>query len=105
MDNFTVIYKILSALEQSMDHDGLDERVISADKLGISENRRIAILKMLADSGYVEGVHIRVSVDGIIAVGMNRPRITLRGLEYLEENSLMKRAYKMLKGVKDILPI
>lgn len=30
-------------------------------------------------------------------------RITIKGLEYLEENSLMRRAANMAKGIKDII--
>lgn len=105
MDNFAAIYKILNALEKSMDYDELDADAIAAERLGITENRRRAILKMLADSGYIEGVNFRFTVDGALSGGMNRPRITLKGLEYLEENSLMKRAYNVAKGIKDILPM
>ena len=30
--------------------------------------------------------------------------ITLKGLEYLQENSIMQKIYKAAKGVKDITP-
>ena len=30
-------------------------------------------------------------------------RITLKGLEYLTENSIMQRMYKAAKGIKDII--
>ena len=32
------------------------------------------------------------------------PHITLQGLEYLQENSLMKKAAAFAKGVKEIVP-
>lgn len=32
------------------------------------------------------------------------PHITLQGLEYLQENSLMKKAAAFVKGVKEIVP-
>ena len=32
-------------------------------------------------------------------------RITLAGLEYLRENSIMKKIYNAAKGVKDVTPV
>lgn len=37
-------------------------------------------------------------------VSKGRPRLTLKGLEYLNENSLMQRAMRMAKGIKDCVP-
>ena len=87
-----------------MDCDEFDAEAISAKRFGISENRRAALLKMLVDSGYIEGVQVYQPADGGIVLNMSRMRITLKGLEYLEENSTMKRAYRAVKGIRDILP-
>lgn len=35
-------------------------------------------------------------------VELTRPEITLKGLEYLEENSMMKKVSKVAKGVIDV---
>ena len=35
---------------------------------------------------------------------MVRPEITLKGLEYLEQNGLMKRAANIAKGIKSTIP-
>ncbi len=37
-------------------------------------------------------------------VELTRPEITLKGLEYLRENSIMQRMYKAAKGIKEITP-
>ena len=50
---------------------------------------------MLSDSGYIEGVSVRSYNDGGVTVIVNNIKITLAGLEYLSENSLMKKAYNM----------
>lgn len=55
MDNFKIIYKILHILEQALDLDEFDRELISAEALGISENRCKVILGMLMDEGYIEG--------------------------------------------------
>ena len=105
MEEFTAIYKILNALRKSMDYDEFDMEVISPERLHISETRWLHLIKMLADSGYVEDLYVKISADGVFIFGRGaRPRITLRGLEYLEENSLMKKAYRLAKGIKDVTP-
>lgn len=105
MEDFSVIYKILSALHKSMDCDEFDMDLISPERLGISRNRWMQIIRMLSDRGYVEDLVVRIGADGGFSFGCGpRPRLTLDGLEYLEENSLMKRAYRLAKGIKDVVP-
>lgn len=104
MDNFTTIYKILSYLEKAMDYDQPDWRAIGAEHLGINENRWRHIMKMLIDNGYIEGVAVLPIMGSGFDFKFINPAITLAGLSYLEENSTMKKAYKILKGIKDITP-
>ena len=102
MDNFKIIFKILSLLEKAMDYDCFDLERISPEALGISLNRRNAILKMLYDSGYIEGISVRNYTDGDIVLIVDNIKITLKGLEYLQENSLMKKADNIAKGITEI---
>lgn len=105
MKEFKVIYKILKTLRDSMDYDNFDLNTISPDKLDVSENRWAYIIKMLSDEGYVEDLYVRIGVDGHISFGAGpRPRITLKGLEYLEDNTMMKKAYRVIKDFSDIIP-
>ena len=102
MDNFKVIYKILKLLEVAMDYDGFDRNQLTAEYLGISKNRLDAILTMLQEEGYVHGV---MYVRGLHGVKLDPSfGITLKGLEYLEENSTMKKAAALIKGIKDTIP-
>ena len=106
MDNFTIIYKILSHLEKSMDFEIVDTEVISCTRLGISRIRWEEILIMLKQSGYITGIVVDQGYSDYSPriVEPITPRITLKGLEYLQENSMMKKAYKTIKGIKDIAP-
>ena len=72
MDNFSMIYKILSVLEKSMDLEELDTERISAENLRVSPERW--------------------------------NKYTLKGLEYLSENTIMQRMYKVAKGITDLIP-
>ena len=53
MDNFTIIYKILKALEQAMDYDEFDVNKISHTRLNITYQRWEKILIMMSKSGYI----------------------------------------------------
>ena len=63
MNNFNIIYKILKALEAAMYLDLFDLEQISPESLKISQNRHDAILTMVSEKGYIEGVTIRNSMN------------------------------------------
>ena len=93
MDNFKIIYKILSALEKSMDLEECNLDSISSEALKISN-----------DAGYIKGVTIQKYVTGETNVDAEDIRLTLKGLEYLSENSIMQKMYKAAKGITDLIP-
>ena len=102
MDNFKVIYKILKLLEAAMDYDEFDRSQLIPEYFGISENRLDALLVMLQNEGYIHGV---LHAKGLRGVKLDPSMgITLKGLEYLEENSAMKKAAALIKGIKDTRP-
>ena len=104
MDNFKIIYKILSVLEKSMDLENVDIERISSNNLGISQQRWNKYMEMLLDAGYIKGVTIQKYVTGETNVDAEDIRITLKGLEYLSENSIMQKMYKAAKGITDLNP-
>ena len=57
---------------------------------------------MMSDVGYIKGVRVYEDVTGETCIEDDGIRITLKGLEYLQENSIMKRLYKAAKGIKEI---
>ena len=104
MDNFKAVYKILSALEKAMDYPEFDMEAIGPEQLGVSRERLGRYIEMMADVGYVKGVRVSHNILGETVAEVCDMRITLKGLEYLQENSLMRKAYNAVKGVKDITP-
>lgn len=104
MDNFKAVYKILSALEKAMDCPEFSIEQIGADKLGVSQERWARYIEMMADVGYIKGIRVFEGITGDMNVEDEGIRITLKGLEYLQENPTMKRIYRTLKGVKEIIP-
>ena len=61
------------------------------------------IIRMLAKEEYITGVII-VDMIGIQGIKFDDVRITLKGLEYLSENSLMKKAANLAKSIKETIP-
>jgi len=104
MDNFKIIYRILHYLEKAMDLEELDLDCISAESLKLTERRWAAIMEMLVRERYIDGVSVKWFSDGYPEISMSNPRITLRGLEYLQENSLMQKTANLAKGIADIIP-
>lgn len=103
VDNFRIIYRILRYLEKAMDLDEPDLERISAPALKLTEQRWTAIMEMLVKEQYIDGISVTRSTDGEVLIAVSNPRITLRGLEYLQENSLMQKAANLAKGVVDVV--
>ena len=74
MEEFTQIYHILQILKKAMDVEEFEKELISSEAIKVNYPK----------------------------VELTRPEITLKGLEYLEENSMMKKVSKVAKGVIDV---
>ncbi len=104
MDNFKAVYRILSSLEAQMDQEEVNPDLISPENLGVSKERWDKYMEMMADVGYIKGVRVFQNVAGETIVKCDRIRITLKGLEYLQENAVMRRIYNAAKGIKEVYP-
>ncbi len=103
MENFKIIYKILKSIEESMDYEIFDENIISPEYLGVSKERWKSLIIELLDNGYITGI-VKIPIMGNRRdLKIVKPQITLKGMEYLEENSMMKKAYNLLKGIREII--
>ena len=100
MEDFRIIYRILRILQKAMDLEEFDRDRLSAEALGLSVPKWSRIMAMLLKEGYISGGETWNAMEcGYPKVSLTRPELTLKGLEYLEENSLMKRAADIAKGV------
>lgn len=103
---FSIAYKILSYLKYCYEHgEDPDLNILNASTFEISSNQFYRTLQMLMDDGYIKGLKFTPTKSGNIVNGLDRICITSNGLQYLEENSMMKKAYKIFKEVKDWLPL
>lgn len=95
------IYKILRTLRVSMRADEFDEKTIAPERLGTDKNTRDAILVQLLHAGYIEGPQETQGISDTRSTltDLKYTKITLAGLEYLEENSWMQKAARLAKGI------
>lgn len=98
-DNFKAVYRILSALKKAMDLPGFDVQQIGHEALGATHERWCRYMEMMADVGYITGVEIQRFITGETSVDARDIQITLKGLEYLQENGIMRKLYKAAKGI------
>lgn len=105
MEEFSVIYKILKILKDTMDLEEFDNELLSPEELRLSVPKWSRIMVLMVHEGCVTGVEVWNSMScRYPRVSLVRPEITLKGLEYLEQNGLMKKAANIAKGIKDTIP-
>lgn len=105
MDNFKIIYKILRELEKNMGNEDFNIEIISAGKLKIPFDKWEQILILMQDEGYIKGLILSKDLEQMyrhIAEPI-KPQITIKGLEYLADNSFMAKAKEALKMAGEII--
>ena len=103
-DNFKCIYKILRTLEKALDYEKFDMNEICSERLGISKSRLLKYTEMLADAGYIKNIEIKQYIYGDCELIDDGIQITLKGLEYLSENTIMQRIYNAATNLKELMP-
>ena len=104
-DIFRIIYVILKELyEHKKDGTRTPREDIGPARFQITDGYWLSIVAELCDNGYISGVKIRETKTGKVLFGLEEIDITLKGVEFLQENSMMKKVYNTLKDLKDIAP-
>lgn len=103
MECAKTIYKMLSIFEKQLDSPDFDLDLISPEALKITELRRNRYLSMLLEAGYITGITIKPLTDGDYFVKPFAPAITIKGIEYLAENSVMRKVLEVIKTGANII--
>lgn len=104
-DFFYISYKILSYLYECMKKGNKpDLSVIDPSNYRITYPYLMSIIEELLVNGYIKGISFYDTKDGKINTGFEDMQITIKGIEYLNENTMMKKAYNAIKEVKDWIP-
>lgn len=100
MNNFSTIYRILKTIDTAMDYANFDGNSISPETLGITQERWNSIVYELIRSEYIAGIEcIPVMGQTFPAIRILKPRLTIKGMEYLVNNEMMKKAEQLAKGI------
>lgn len=104
-DYFKIVYVILTELYESKRNGRkADERAISAERFKIPEGYLLDILSDLLEEGYVKGFTVADTKTGRYVTNIEDIGITMQGIEYLQDNSKMRKVYDALKEVRDWFP-
>lgn len=104
-DYFVIVYRVLKYLYDCLKAGEKPEPAhLVASTYNIPENYWAYILLSLINEEYVKGVVINPTKDGVLFGDLQEAIITPKGIEYLFENSLIEKAKKTLKDVKDMIP-
>ena len=85
--------------------ESADENEINCSVLKIPHLYLMDVYRNLFDDGFLTGTCVTEDMSGNVYIeNLSLVRITTKGIEYLEDNSKMKQAYKILKEIKDWIP-
>lgn len=101
-DYFRILYVILTELYEAKKQGekvNLDD--ISPERFKVAESYWLDIVGEATEKGYIRGALIRETKTGRVVAGLEGMTITMDGIEYLQDNSKMKKVYESLKELKD----
>ncbi|MCL2859249.1 MAG: YjcQ family protein [Oscillospiraceae bacterium] len=88
INDFEIIYDVLKRIHDFIDEEEFDTEQISYETLEISKARWNNYIEALVDEGYIKGVIIEKQLDGDKIIDVSEIKLTLKGLKYLDENSI-----------------
>lgn len=102
-DMYVVMYKIIAYIYACMRKgEEPDPDMYSAEALGVPKAYWDTVMNELIGHGFVAGIAVMSTPYGFV-VDRRRPRVTMEGVAFLEENSMMGKAKAFLKEAKDVI--
>lgn len=106
MEDFKIIYRILNAIIAYEKAEEKDLIRFSPEVLKTTAENRDRLITKLVKDGYVDGMTIISGIDNapapVILWHSSNPTITIKGMEYLEQNSMMQKAKHIARDIIDI---
>lgn len=100
MEDFKIIVRLLAAIQASEESPVFNTALVDAKVLHTTEAKRDGLAIKLQKAGYIEGLITTEDIDNApdaVLWGMSKPSVTLAGLEYMQENSAVRKAVDELK--------
>lgn len=105
-DMEVIMYKVLNYLYKCMKADVIpnkEDLIRDCDLVNIPENYWTQVVIELCDRGFVKGIHTRATKSGPLIFVNPDVRITFDGVEFLKENSTMKKVKDFLGKTYEIV--
>lgn len=107
-DYYVIVYQILAYLYRCLkEGENVDQAMLKWDSPIIKINQRYwaYIIEHMLKEGFIEHAQLNFAMGHILVdANLSNCMITPKGIEYLCENSTIKKAYKFLKEIKSITP-
>lgn len=101
MDDFKIIARLLAAIYAIGEKGQMDMALIDPRTLKTTAEKRDHIAIMLEKEGYITGLRKIDGVDGqekpVILWEYSMPEITMKGLEYMDNDDTLKKAMQEIK--------
>lgn len=102
MENYSVsMYQVLKLIEYCSYQERFNYSLFEFENLHITDKELKIILDNCLRDDLITGIVISPNLIGFKAINAH---LTTKGYQYLEENSSMKKAYKIAKEIKDWIP-
>ncbi|MBQ7314927.1 MAG: hypothetical protein IJW83_02870 [Clostridia bacterium] len=106
-DFFKIVYALLTEL-YACKKEGckVNPQDISPERFGINEGYLLDILAELLNEGYIKGILMRKTkgTGSYCVGGLEDIDITMKGIEYLQDNSMMNKVRNILQELKNLIP-
>ena len=78
--------------------------MFDADALGVNERYWTVIMQELMERGYVAGFVTKQLGKDVKIIPKN-PSVTMEGVEFILDNSMMKKAMDFIREARDFIPL
>nr|DAF88173.1 MAG TPA: YjcQ protein [Myoviridae sp. ctumZ20] len=104
-DYFVIVYRVLKYLYDCLKAGNQPEiAYLTASTYNIPDSYWTYIVISLISEGYIKGIAMTPTKNGVVFGDLQDAIITPKGIEYLFENSLLEKAKKTLKEAKEMIP-
>lgn len=100
---FNDLLKILRRFEKNLDNKVFNEKLFN--ELNISKTRFKKYIEMLSESDFISGVEIHEYINEDDFIDFSSARITINGLKFLAENTMLAKTYKTVKELSGIIKL